>query len=500
MNPDSDPAADRSAAFRRAWSDFHEAIDGLQEFLESVAPHLSKLEGDDLPAAATLSPSQRDELRRVVVRLRRGLRYALEGSTEDGSATDEAGTAKATIEVVPGTSSRKTRVNLSADPDVNEAVVEFLRRMPQRRRKKMPILLRSVLTMSVSAFEVLVGQLAEARYRLHPRAMGTDKKEFSLEDLSKFDAIDDATTALIERRTDELMRRGLDGWADWHKEETSIRFQEIALDWPATQEVFERRHLAVHHGGRVSPQYHRRLGSESPPIGSVLDLDEAYVQESLDRIGVLGALLIGAAWAQLLPNDHRSAGSLLDGRVYLLMERGKWSLAQHVARVTQDRLQLAEDARYRLLFNELLCLKRTHGSEAVRKAAEDIDTSALSRPYKLARLALLDRSSDALEEARAALAAEELGINELQTWLVLEELRQWPDFRQVAGLPPIDRRPMTPADLARELGISAATLRGWLRRTRPRAPGERGRKWDLRTKDIDAARHYFSSRNEGTAG
>ena len=224
--------------------------------------------------------------------------------------------------------------------------------------------------------------------------MGTDRKELSLEDLTKFEVIDDATTALIEKRTNELMRRGLDGWADWHRDETSVRFDEIALDWSATREVFERRHLAVHHGGRVSPQYQRRLGSASPPVGSVLELNEDYVQDSLERIEVLGGLLIGAVWAQLLPDDHRAAGSLIDGRVYSLMERGRWSHARHVAHVAQERLQLAEDARYRLRFNELLCLKRSEGAEAVRVLAEAIDTSALSRPYKLARLALLDGFSE----------------------------------------------------------------------------------------------------------
>ena len=36
ITADPSPGPDRSRAFRRAWSDFHEAIDGLQEFLETV--------------------------------------------------------------------------------------------------------------------------------------------------------------------------------------------------------------------------------------------------------------------------------------------------------------------------------------------------------------------------------------------------------------------------------------------------------------------------------
>jgi hypothetical protein len=492
MGSESSQTTDRSTAFSRAWTDFHDAIDGLQEFLESVAPHLSKIEADESSAATALRQSQRDELRRVLTRVQRGLRVALEGSDQEMTPEDSA-TAQASINIVGGTASKTTRVNLSDDPEVNEAVLRILRRRPIRRRKKMPILLRSVLTMSVAAFEVLIGQLAEARYRLHPRAMGTDRKEFSLEELSTFEVLEDATTALIERRTDELMRRGLEGWAQWHKQETSVRFDEIALDWEATAEVFERRHLAVHHGGRVSPQYHRRLGAASPPVGSTLDLDEAYVQESLDRIGVLGGLLIGCVWAQLLPDDQREAGSLLDARVYALMERGRWSSAQHIARVAQERLQLAEDDRYRLRLNELLSIKRDQGLESIRVAAEQIDTSALSHQYKLVRLALLDRHREAIEEAKVALAANEIDKSSLQTWLALDELRHLPEFRALAGLSPMDLPPKTPNALAADLGISATRLRRWLRREHPRDPVNVGHRWTLTPAVVEAAHRRFGS-------
>lgn len=485
----------RSTAFRRAWSEFHESVDGLQEFLESVAPHLSQLEHEDSVPGTSLNPAQRDELRRVLVRVRRGLRAAFEDDAEKSStAGDDTPAAKTTMEILAGTGTVRARVNLSDDPEVNEAVINSLRRLPVRRRKKMPILLRSVLTMSVAAFEVLVGHLAEARYRLHPNTMGTDKKEFSLEDLGEFEAIDDATTALIERRTDELMRRGLDDWANWLRDEASVKMGELALDWPATQEVFERRHLAVHHAGRVSPQYYRRVGPQAPPVGALLELDEEYIQDALDQIAVLGALLVGCVWAQLLPKEHQDAGGLLDIRAYAFMERGKWAAAQHLCRVSQDRLRLAEDTRHRLRMNELLSIKRQSGLEAIRIAAEAMDTSALSRDFKLAKLALLDRFDEAIAVARAALAAEEVALRDLQTWFVLEELRERPEFRALADLPVPEAReakPTTPSELAGELGVAPPTLRNWLRKNWQGAKPGRGRRWVLTQEQIASAREHY---------
>jgi hypothetical protein len=51
-------------------------------------------------------------------------------------------------------------------------------------------------------------------------------------------------------------------------------------------------------------------------------------------------------------------------------------------------------------------------------------------------------------------------------------------------------------ELAGELGISPSTLRTWLRREFPRAPGERGRTWRLEDIQIDAARSRWRAADD----
>jgi penicillin-binding protein 1A len=53
---------------------------------------------------------------------------------------------------------------------------------------------------------------------------------------------------------------------------------------------------------------------------------------------------------------------------------------------------------------------------------------------------------------------------------------------------------MTPLELARELGISSATLRAWLRRRYPREAANRGRRWHLGADQIAAARARWPQR------
>lgn len=50
---------------------------------------------------------------------------------------------------------------------------------------------------------------------------------------------------------------------------------------------------------------------------------------------------------------------------------------------------------------------------------------------------------------------------------------------------------MSPADLAKELRISAGVLRGWLRSVYPRGTADEGTPWELTTEQRDAARDRF---------
>jgi penicillin-binding protein 1A len=53
--------------------------------------------------------------------------------------------------------------------------------------------------------------------------------------------------------------------------------------------------------------------------------------------------------------------------------------------------------------------------------------------------------------------------------------------------------PTTPRDLSRELGISPNALRAWLRRTYPRPPSERGRRWSLSDEQVAVIRLRWGS-------
>lgn len=57
---------------------------------------------------------------------------------------------------------------------------------------------------------------------------------------------------------------------------------------------------------------------------------------------------------------------------------------------------------------------------------------------------------------------------------------------------------MEPNDLARELGVTGRTLRGWLRTTYPRGAVDHGARWLLTAEQVEAARRRFRSQPKPT--
>ena len=78
-------------------------------------------------------------------------------------------------------------------------------------------------------------------------------------------------------------------WDKWFAE-SKISFAAIALDWEATHEVFERRHLIVHTGDERLRVTWLVAHTIQPLRVAILDVPAEYLGEALDRVVVLGHL------------------------------------------------------------------------------------------------------------------------------------------------------------------------------------------------------------------
>jgi hypothetical protein len=442
MNGDDQSASEARRAIddvRGARQDFLAVCEALLELVNALSPHVEAL--DDVDPIGTVVAKHAADLdenarRRVAAELRdvaRGIKSAFEGaqgdedpsSLEEGSKQGGGDDSKARVEI----DEERREISVTVSPPAASAVMALIR--SEIAPKRLGILNRSLVTMAVATFEVFVGQLVAACLRKHPGILGTDAKEFALDDLQRFERIQDATEELISRRVESLMSGGLDAWEKWFRDRPlQIEFEANALSWGETQELFQRRHIIVHHGGRVSRRYLQKtpdMGTSPPSLGSLLEPDADYVARSVDLVLVLGTLVSSRLLTKLLPPSAVSTEApVLADLVYELLQAGRWDAAGAVAKAGEELskiLESSESTRLRFRCNAWLCRKRLDGIDSIRDEVEAWDTSALSGVFPLVQAALLDQVDLAYELLPAALESEEISLGDLREWPILEELR-----------------------------------------------------------------------------
>ncbi len=429
----------KGAGFRILQQNYLESHEALQELVNEIGPRVAELDSDDRRFAGIrqgfgLVPEEdRQALGRILAK------HA--GRTQKEIARLEK-TTERPVEADMQLEDRRARISV---PHFFQDLVEtfpgrtwlapfitgFVRTVVRPPRS--PIFLTSVLVSAVSSFEVLIGGIVDGFFRLHPAALESAdrEKEFSLEDLKELGSVEDAVSLAISRRVEDFMWGGFDDWNRWFARNLKIEFNTICMDFDRLVEVIERRHIVIHHGGRVSRRYLSRVTADpKPTLGSDLRLDEAYVRDVLDHLVVFGTMLVVVAWAKLVKEEAQSAGRSLASVVYDQMFAGHWNVVEALCKA-RTIIDMDEESRWVFQCNEWLARKRTGRLTDIQAEIEKWDASALALRFRIVRLSLLDRVDEALKLVPQALASDELSRDSLFEWPILEELRASKKFRAV---------------------------------------------------------------------
>lgn len=289
----------------------------------------------------------------------------------------------------------------------------------------------ALLTAAIAALEVLLASLIRQFYLLNPGALGDDPK-FSLKDLQDFGTIDDARDEAVARKVDSVIQGDLDDWARWLKTYPELKLESYCTEYPRLWELFQRRHLIVHNGGRVSRRYLNKMADfqkHLPELGEELPVDQEYLDRSLDEVEALGNLVAAGVWTKSRPDEEQVAVHELYLRTYDLMIEGRWQPVQTICAMAQRRAQ-REGLKWVLQVNHWLARKREGLPYA--EEVEAWDTSALGARFRLAQAALLDDHQSALNHVEGLLRAEDLEWSDVLEWPLFEEMRHSEGFEDLA--------------------------------------------------------------------
>jgi hypothetical protein len=260
--------------------------------------------------------------------------------------------------------------------------------------------------------------LFAAFYHEHPAALDTlESDDSTSERLTSTDVLAHATIEelrdwLVDRRVDALLRRGLLRWDHWFLRTIGAAPHSLVADWQETAEVFHRRNLFVHTGGRVSREYVSLVQSELA-VGATVGASATYVERSLDRLTVLGTLLVvNAQWKWFADYRPVLIGSLQQNIYDELMAASLWG---PVGPICEGALRLPLDDEWVPLFrvNRWLGHKRAGTmTDALRAELVAWDT--------------LDDLDALFERLPHALGAKHINLDSLMTWPVFAETRADP--------------------------------------------------------------------------
>jgi hypothetical protein len=219
------------------------------------------------------------------------------------------------------------------------------------------------------------------------------------------------------------MREGYNDWMKWLENQLKIKSEDLAIEPQTMHEALQRRHILVHNGGRVSPQYLANINwlPDPPAVGVELKVDREYLDSAIDELTAVGASLSHLLMRKLCP---QSRSEIVDNDAlmltYELLRQDRWKLVVKIADIVLPSITL-EYPRTAVRVNRWIALKRSIGIDAITDDIKRWDISAAQQIFELARLILLDDPS-AIPLAQDMIRRGDLSEEQIDLWPLFADI------------------------------------------------------------------------------
>ena len=417
--------------FWRVFRQYDESMTEIREFFSELSPYISEMEEGILKSRSEIAKEKIKSLwqdfdQSATLEDKEELNQLLENIIK------QIRKSKLPIKFLTG-QQRPLVAKLMAD------LLNIARHAATPQLIRHELLNRGILMCLVSYFEVLISDLVHLYYGLVPDATSTNDKVLSVNELREFSSIDDAFQFVISRRVDDLLRGSIFDWHDFFKTRMKIDLNGLVPNVAEWNELFQRRHIMVHAGGRVTKRYLANVDwgelvvrITRPEIGKQLGIDDSYLERAINSFEIAGLLLCQECWKKYAIQEHdirmsREGG--LTGAVYQRLLSGNWYVAEHLADWGSKDSDADESSILVCLFNRWLCIKRQGRWAEVTDEVEAFDTSAKQSMFSLVKAALLEKADDFFKLLPLVIGTG-LNIDSAKEWPILEEMRTDPRFAE----------------------------------------------------------------------
>lgn len=414
--------------FEKSTRRFSSTLSDLREFSVLVESLISKHRLAELEQAVRKYEGLGDALCQIDDRLKKDIDTLLADTSKEKSESQIA----ITVEVANNERGRKYMRVKGRGREMKEfdrSVKSILKSDSSVRH-----LHRSSLISLVSTAESFVSTLLHQFYSTHPAALNAKEKQFTFDELSKFDTMDDARSYIVSWKVENLLRGSVEDWFEFFRNNLKLKLSVATHHAHDLTEIFQRRNLFVHNDGVVNNIYLSKVkGAKDKThlLNKQLGVTKSYLFSAIDKIE---ASFLDAAyeiWSKC-EKSNAERPLLMVQASYDALTQGRWNVAKDVASLVSLDKDSNEISALMAKVNSWIARSRL-SDQAVRKEIEEFDVSAKDDLFRLAKHCLLDENDQALVLAKSLHTQKKLEYESLAEWPLFESQRQIEAFQEWLG-------------------------------------------------------------------
>ena len=253
-------------------------------------------------------------------------------------------------------------------------------------------ILDACIPAAVTEFETLLAALLRIGQTVHPEGLGAGKKPTTIAEVEASGGIELARARAVDRAARDIVDSSPYDWRKRLAKWPGIDPAELVPSWDPVAEIFRRRNVLVHAGGRADEEClrHQSPTEGAPRLGQPLHCTRDYVLTSIDTLYTVARGLAARWLPTLLPDASFDAYGDSEAVLHLLSTE-RWDLATSLSGAFIDHSSTADHV---MQVNNWMARSELAGSaEVIRDEVERWAPPDEGVRWEVARAALLGQSA-----------------------------------------------------------------------------------------------------------
>jgi hypothetical protein len=305
------------------------------------------------------------------------------------------------------------------------------------------ILPRNFIVSIISQYDAFLGETVRVLYDINPNLIRSSEKEIQIEDLFKYESIDELKYHIVDKEVDSLLREEhLEQFKVLERRITKVFDKEFTLTkgLPVLKEFIEltqRRNLFVHTNGLTTRQYVEikkkwKFKTEcDSSLNQELLANAEYCNRAYEILYEIAVKLTHVLWRKFLPDFIEQADTNLNQTLFDLLNDNKYQLAVTIANFGTDVIKhySSEQVRKFIIINKAIAYKMIDEEEECQNVIQKEDWS-IGNEFKLAK-AVLENDYETAKKIMLKVGPEDELISKkaYKEWPLFKKFRKTDEFK-----------------------------------------------------------------------